>query len=70
MKEHMAFIVLSECRPFSHRDFTRFEVDGKEYRMTPGTFRNKILKLRRLGEIELAYNAGTPFYTLKGHSFG
>ena len=70
MKEHMAYIVLLEHRPFSYRDFMRFEVDGKEYRMTPGTFRNKILKLRKLGEIELAYNAGTAFYTLKGHGFG
>ena len=65
----MAFIVLLEHRPFSYRDFMRFEVDGKEYRMTPGTFRNKISKLRRLGEIELAYNAGTAFYTLNGHRF-
>jgi hypothetical protein len=70
MKEHMAFIVLSENRPFSYRDFIRFEVDGKQYRMAPGTFRNKILKLRKLEEIELAYNAGTAFYTLRGHSFG
>ena len=47
-----------------------FEVDGKAYRMTHGTFRNKILTLRKTGKVELAYNAGTAFYTMKGKTFG
>jgi hypothetical protein len=70
IEKHMTHIVLTEKRPFSHRDFMLFEVDGKEYRMTHGTFRNKILTLRKKGKVELAYNAGTAFYTIKGIVFG
>lgn len=70
MKEHMAYIVLSENRPFCVRDFLRFEVDGKEYRMTAGTFRNKISGLRKSGDVEDDYSSVTAFYTLKGYRFG
>jgi hypothetical protein len=70
MQEHMAFIVLSEGRPFSFRDFFQFTIDGKIYKITPGTFRNKILALKKAGVVELDYNSGTAFYTLKGHRFG
>jgi hypothetical protein len=70
MDQHMAYLVLSENRPFSYRDFMHFEVDGKEHRMTHGTYRNKILKLKKDGLVELTYNAGTAFYTLRGHRFG
>jgi hypothetical protein len=70
MREHMNYIVLSEHRPFSFRDFLLFEVDGKEYRMTAGSFRNKISRLRKSGLVELAYNSRMAFYTLKGHRFG
>ena len=70
MRDHMTHIVLSEQRPFSFYDFLRFEVDGKEYRMTAGSFRNKISVLRKSGLVELAYNSKMAFYTLKGHRFG
>jgi hypothetical protein len=70
MRKHMEYIVFSDCRPFSFRDFLQFEVDGKEYCMAIGTVRNKISTLRKSGEIEFEYNSGTAFYTLKGHRFG
>lgn len=66
----MTYIVLSQHRPFSFRDFLLFEVDGKDYRMTAGSFRNKISRLRKSGLVELAYNSKVAFYTLKGHRFG
>lgn len=66
----MAQIVYTGNRPFSYRDFMKFEVDGKMYSMRHGTFRNKIAILRKRGKVELAYNAGTAFYTLKGKWFG
>jgi hypothetical protein len=47
-----------------------FEVDGREYTMTHGTFRNKISKLREQGFVEFAYNSGIAFYTLKGVKIG
>lgn len=70
MMEHMAYIVMSECRAFSSRDFLRFDVDGKEYNMAPGTIRNKFSRLRKSGDIEFVYNSGIAFYTLKGYRFG
>ena len=33
MMKHISYIVHEEHRPFSYRDFLRFEVDGKEYEM-------------------------------------
>jgi hypothetical protein len=70
MEEHMAGIVRSQNKPFSFRDFLNFEVDGKEYRMAHGTYRNKIAALKKLGKVEPAYNAGLAFHTLKGKQFG
>jgi hypothetical protein len=70
MEEHMAYLVYHEKRPFSYRDFMRFEVSGKEYTMTHGTCRNKLLKLKKVGRIEVEYNTGIAFYTLKDQRFG
>jgi hypothetical protein len=70
MLEHMRSITYAEHRPFSFLDFLRFEVNGKEYKMQHGTFRNKIMQLLREHKVELAYNAGIAFYTLKGIAFG
>jgi hypothetical protein len=65
MLEHMAYIVFVEKRSFSFKDFLRFEVNGKEYKMEHGTFRNKISKLNKKGIVELDYYSHIAFYTLK-----
>ena len=52
MQAHMVFIVISERRLFSFHDFLRFEVNGNEYSMAHGTFRNSISKLIKSGEVE------------------
>jgi hypothetical protein len=70
MERHMANLVHLGNRPFSYRDFVVFEVDGIEYRMTHGTYRNKISRLKNAGKVDLAYNAGMAFHTLKGKTFG
>ena len=70
MVKYMAYLVLSVHRPFSYLDFMRFEVDGEIYEMSHGTFRNKICSLKKTGKVELDFNSGTAFYTLKGHRFG
>ena len=70
MKKHMNYIIYTENRPFSYRDFNRFEIDGKEYRINHGTFRNKVSKLMKLGKIELEYKSKAAFYTIKGVNFG
>lgn len=66
----MAYIVLSEGRPFCYRDFLKFEIDGEVYGTTHGTFRNKLSKLRKRGKVESSYYSGCAFYTLTGHKFG
>jgi hypothetical protein len=70
MRKHMESIIRNEHRPLSYQDFLYFEVDGIEFTMTHGTFRNKISKLRREGIVELSYNSGIAFYTLKGVKVG
>jgi hypothetical protein len=70
MLQHMRYLVFTEGRPFSYLDFRDFEVNDESYSMTHGTYRNKISKLKKTGEVEDEYNAGVAFYTLKGHRFG
>jgi hypothetical protein len=68
--KHIQYLVLTEHRPFSYRDFCSKEVKGQPYAMTHGTFRNKISKLIKLKIVEQEYNAGTAFYTIYGKHFG
>jgi DNA-binding transcriptional ArsR family regulator len=70
MLKYMEFTIHNYHRPVSFLDFMHFEVDGREYTMTHGTFRNKISKLRELGIVEFAYNSGIAFYTLKDVKVG
>src|SRR5438093_11405868 len=69
MKKHINHLVLVEKRPFCFLDFLDFEVDGEHYSMAHGTFRNKISKLVRNGNVELQYYSGLAFYSLKGVNF-
>jgi hypothetical protein len=69
MMQHISHIVFTEKRPFSYRDFLSFEIDDKEYEMDHGTFRNKVLKLKKEGEVELEYRSMLAFYTIKGVNF-
>jgi hypothetical protein len=65
----MEYLVLEEHRPFSYRDFMRFENSGQEYKMTHGTFRNNISCLMKEGLVEIAYRTSITFYTLRGVKF-
>jgi hypothetical protein len=69
MKCRIEEIVAEEQRLFSVSDFRRFEVDGKEYRMSTGTCRNYFVKLKRERIIKFAYRSGLAFYTLPGREF-
>ena len=64
MKLKMKEIILIEQRPFSFADFREFEIGGKKYQMKDGTFRNNISKLRKAGEVELAFKSRPAFYTI------
>jgi len=69
MRKHIQYIVCTERRPFSFIDFLAFEVHQQHYKMSHGTFRNKISAMLKVGEIELAYYSKQAFYTLNGVKF-
>src|SRR2546423_6925273 len=54
---------------FSFADFREFEKGGEKYQMKDGTFRNNISKLRKAGEVELAFRARPVFYTIPTKKF-
>jgi hypothetical protein len=62
-------IVLNEDWPFSISDFLSFEVDGREYSMTAGTFLNNLVDLRKNGIVQLAFKSDKAYYTLQGKKF-
>jgi hypothetical protein len=66
MRKHIEYIVCTERRPFSFIDFLTFEVEQQQYKMSHGTFRNKISAMLKGGEIELAYYSRQAFYTING----
>ena len=70
MMEYMAYIVYIEKRPFYSKDFLSFTVNDKDYKMAYGTIRNYFCKLKKDSKIELVYNSGTAYYTLKDISVG
>ncbi|MGH9979542.1 MAG: hypothetical protein ACRD8Z_27440 [Nitrososphaeraceae archaeon] len=67
---HIYHLIHDERRPFSYLDFMKFEVDGHEYRMAHGTFRNNVSCLMKEGLVEVSYKSHITFYTLKGVTFG
>ena len=66
---HIHHLVHEEQRPFSYLDFMRFEVEGREFKMTHGTFRNNVSSLMKEGLIEVSYKSSITFYTLRGLKF-
>lgn len=70
MEVHMASIVLTQHKPFCYRDFLHFRLNGTDYGMSHGTFRNKISRLMKKNEVEIAYRSFQTFYTLSGQKFG
>lgn len=69
MSSRMAYIVIMEKRPFSYHDFLVFEESGKTYKVSHGTYRNKISALIKTGEVIRLYNSGIGFYSLPGFNF-
>lgn len=66
---HIHHLVHDEQRPFSYLDFMKFEVDGYDFKMTHGTFRNVISRLVHEGLVEVSYKSSITFYTLRGIKF-
>jgi hypothetical protein len=66
---HMHYIVVVENRPFSYKDFEKFQLNGIWQCVAHGTFRNKISDWTRKSIVELVYKSKIAFYTLKGYNF-
>lgn len=69
MRKHIEYIVCTERRPFSFIDFLTFDVGQQHYKMSHGTFRNKISAMLKREEVEVAYYSKQAFYTIKGVGF-
>jgi hypothetical protein len=69
MRKHIEYLILKEGRPFSFYDFLNFEVDGLQYHMSSGTFRNKVSALVKKGKVEVSYYSSIAFYTIRGVKF-
>jgi hypothetical protein len=68
MKKYMRQLT-SQGTPFSYRDFLSFNVEDKNYKMKHGTFRNKISKLVKVGEVEPYIWSGQMYYIINGLGF-
>ncbi len=66
MLAHMSYIIDNEGPIFSYRDFISFKVNGKQYGMKHGTFRNKISKLKKKGKVIVTCRDVFACYTLTG----
>ena len=66
---HIHHLVHDEQRPFSYLDFMKFEVEGREFKMTHGTFRNNVSSLMKEGLVEVSYKSSITFYALRGVKF-
>jgi hypothetical protein len=63
-------IVQTENRPFSYLDFVPFfKVDGQNYTVAYGTFRNKMSVMLKAEKVEVVFYSPQAFYTLKGVKF-
>jgi hypothetical protein len=63
-------IVQTENRPFSYVDFVpSFTVDGQNYTIAYGTFRNKMSEMLKAEKVEVVYHSPQAFYVLKGVKF-
>jgi hypothetical protein len=69
MRKHIAYIVFSKQETFSYRDFLKFEINGEIFTMKHGTFRNKIAKLKKKGDVVDCGPSYPKFYTLKGQKY-
>jgi hypothetical protein len=63
-------IVQTENRPFSYVDFVpAFKVDGQNYTIAHGTFRNKMSEMLKAEKVEVVCISPQAFYVLKGVKF-
>lgn len=69
MLKHIEYVNSNEKRAICVLDCRRFEIDGKEYEMTGGTFRNKISKFQKEGKVVFQFRSGHSYYSLPGYKF-
>jgi hypothetical protein len=66
-QRRICYIVGVERRPFSYLDFVpSFNMDGKVFNITRGTFKNQVSQMLKSGELEVVCYSPQGFYSLKG----
>ena len=67
LRKRITQIIQTENRPFSYVDFVpSFIVDGQNYTIAYGTFRNKMSEMLKAKKVEVVCYSPQAFYTLKG----
>jgi hypothetical protein len=66
----MQHLVYDEGVTFCYLDFINFEVDGREHKITHGTFRNYISRLIKDKVAEVSCKSNPTFYNLRGVNLG
>ena len=61
--------MLQENRPVRACEFRQFEYDGKEYKSSAGTIRNKLCKLKKTGKVIASFRSSEAYYSVPGHTF-
>jgi hypothetical protein len=69
MLERLAYLAYCEHRPACWLDFLDFDIDGRGYSLKPGTIRNNLSYLCRLGLIQFTYRSINSYYTLPGEGY-
>jgi hypothetical protein len=70
LRKRITQIVQTENRPFSYVDFVpAFKVDGQNYTIAHGTFRNKMSEMLKAEKVEVVCISPQAFYVLKGVKF-
>jgi hypothetical protein len=69
MYNQMAYIVLSENRPFCTNDFLSFVWEGKEYKPDYGTIRKIFSEFKKEERIEFCFRSINAYYSIKGKPF-
>ena len=69
MEKYIEQIVLEENRPIRAVELRQFDYEGKEYKMSIGTCRNKLSKFKKAGKIEVQFRSSEAYYSIPGHTF-
>lgn len=69
MEKYIEGTTLRDNRPVRAVELRHFNYGDKDYKMSYGTCRNKLSKLRKAGKIQVQYRHSEAYYSVPGYSF-